>query len=103
MANSIEIPPIPTNNVRFEEGMLKFDILSGCAYAQRLNGTDRGGFVGGHWTKSKFQTSEGSPAWIKLDGGYLVIEKLTNYLVEQKTGYLVGGEVVEVARLKICE
>ena len=103
MTSRIKIPPIPTNNVRFEEGLLKFEILSGCAYASRLNDTGNGGFVGGHWTKSKFTTDDGSPAWIRLDGSELVVAKLINCLVEKETGNYVGGEVVEIARLKICE
>ncbi len=103
MKDRVKIPAIPTKNCRFEEGTLKFDVLSGCAYAARLNDSDRGGFVGGHWKQSHFKTADGSPAWVRLDGGNLVVEKLVNYLVEQDTGYLVGGERVELARLSICD
>ncbi len=98
MANNIKIPAIPTHEVRFEKGTLQFNILSGCAYS-----TDTKGFTGGDWVKAHIKTKEGAPVRIKLDGGELVVEKLTDYLVEKSTGNLVGGKMVEIARFNICE
>lgn len=98
MANNIKIPAIPTREVRFEKGTLKFDILSGCAYIP-----DMDGFTGGDWVNAHIKTKEGEPVWIKLDAGELVVEKLTDYLVEQSTGNLIGGKIVEIARFNICE
>lgn len=97
MAN-IKIPAIPTRDVRFEKGTLQFNILSGCAYFPSENG-----FTGGDWVKAHIKTKEGEPVWVKLDGGELVVEKLVNYMVEKSTGHLVGGEIVEIARLNVCE
>lgn len=97
MAN-IEIPAIPTSDVHFEKGTLQFNILSGCAYFPSAKG-----FTGGDWVKAHIKTKDGEPVRIKLDGGELVVEKLVNYLVEESTGNLVGGESVEIARFNICE
>ena len=93
-----KIPAIPTREVRFENGTLQFNILSGCAYCPECKG-----FTGGDWVKAHIQTHEGHPVWIKLDGGELVVQKLVNYLVEKSTGHLVGGEIVEIARFNLCE
>lgn len=98
MANNIKIPAIPTSNVRFENGTLKFDIMHGCGYSPECKG-----FVGGKWVKAKIISQEGEPVWIKQDGGELVIEKLTNYLVDKATGNLVGGKTVEIARFHLSE
>jgi len=98
MANNIKIPPIPTKDVRFDKGILKFEIMKGCAYCPSVSG-----FVGGEWTKTYFRTEEGAPALIRLDGGKLIIEKLVNYAVEKSTGHLVGGEFVEIVSLDVCE
>lgn len=91
----IKIPPIPTKNVCFEHGKLKFDVMKSCAYCQSFNG-----FVGGNFVPANIRTKTGAPVWIKLDGGELVVETLINYLVD-KNGYFVGGKIVELERFDI--
>lgn len=98
MANKIKIPSIPTRDVHFEKGRLQFNILSGCTYSPDMNK-----FVGGDWVKAHIKTKSGEPVWVKLDGGQLVVEKLTNYLVDAENGNLVGGKIVEIARFNINE
>ena len=98
MARMIKIPPIPTLNVHFGKGLLQFKIMSGCAYLPEFDA-----FTGGDWVDANLKTKDGEAVWIKLDGGELVIEKMTNYLVDESTGYMVGGKTVEVARFNICE
>ena len=98
MANINKIPAIPTHDVSFEKGTLTFKIMKGCAYCPDLHG-----FTGGDWVTAHLKTMEGAPVWVRLDGGELVIEKLINCLVEESTGHLVGGEHVEIARLRVSE
>ena len=98
MATDKKIPGIPTRNVSFKDGTLNLEILEGCAYWPEENA-----FTGGDWVKAHFETKEGNPVWISLEGGELVISTLTNYLVEESTGYKVGGKKVEIARFNICE
>ena len=96
MAN-ITVPKIPTRNVKFENETLQFEYLTKCAYKPRV------GFIGGVWKKAHIKNYKGEPAWIKLDGEELVVEKLVNSLVEKFTGNLVGGKIVEIARFNINE
>lgn len=95
MAN-VKNPAIPTNNVKFEKGVLTFEIMEGCAYCP-----DDNAFVGGDWVKARFRTEEGDPVLIRLEGGQLVITKRVNCAVDLKTGYIVGGESVEIARINL--
>ena len=92
----MSIPARPTNHVRFENGVLRFDILTNCLY-----GTDLKGFVGGKWASTHLETDTGAPARIRIDGDELVVEKLTKYGVDKDTGYLVGGEWETLLRFKI--
>ena len=94
------IPAIPTNNVRFEEnGELSFDYLSNGAYSRDLKS-----FVGGNFTPACLKTKDGFPVSIYLDGAELVIEKYdySHAARDCETGYIVGGETIEIARFNIC-
>lgn len=95
---NMKIPAIPTKNVKFEKGVLSFEILEGCAYCP-----DHNGFTGGDWVKAHFKSEEGAPVFIKLDGGQLVITKIVNSAIDETTGYIVGGKRIEIARINVCE
>ena len=97
MAKKIKIPAIPVREVRFESGTLQFNIMSGCAY-----NSDIKGFTGGPWVNAHIKTKEGEPVWVKLEGGELVIVKMTDYAIDE-VGYFIGGKTVEIARFNICE
>ena len=90
-------PPIPTRKTRFENGTLRFEIMEGCAYCPSIPG-----FTGGDWTIAKLRTKEKEPAFIRLDGGDIIVEKLTDYLVDSYGNY-VGGKFVELVRLNVCD
>ena len=91
-----KIPSIPTKNVRFESGELKFDVLSSCAYSHEFNA-----FVGGKFVPANLTTETGAPIWIKLDGKQLVIETLIDCLIDKNNGTFIGGKIVEVQRFNI--
>lgn len=44
-----------------------------------------------------------APVSIKLDGGQLVITKLVNAAIDDETGYIVGWERIEIARINVCD
>lgn len=87
-----------TGNVRFEEGTLQFDILVNAACG-KLGGEDV--IIGGDWVPARIQTKEGTPVWIKLDGDNLIVETLKDAMIDTKTGFFVGGNIVEIARFDV--
>ena len=93
---SITIPSIPTKEVKFENGVLRFKHLANCAYSPSM-----GCFVGGEWQDARLRTYEDEPVWVHLDAGELVVEKLTDFLLDKKNGNFVGGRTVEIACFRI--
>lgn len=95
MNSNIKIPPIPFKVGIVSNDTLCIEQLTNAGFDLRL-----GAFIGGEF-KHQPLSHEGNPVWIRIKDDKVVIERLVNCVLDEKSYTYVGGDIETLLELTL--